>query len=45
MFASFTFGNAEFGTIPATDEQSPNQPEVIIFSPGAPTSGDDGSYF
>lgn len=44
MFGAFTFGNAEYGTIPTTD-QNANQEEIIIFSPGTIESGDDGSVY
>lgn len=44
MFGSFSFGNAEFGSIPNTD-QNENNEEVIVFSPGKIEEGDNGSYF
>jgi hypothetical protein len=44
MFGAFSFGNAEFASIPST-EQTENQEEVIVFSPGVIEEGDNGSYF
>lgn len=44
MFAAFTLGDAEYGSVP-TQEQTSDSEETIIFSPGNIEEGDNGSYF